>query len=118
MLLRSGSAAIVSTVATPALAGQPLSRDEQPPGDLDALIEAHKSAYTAFGTAVRQIGCSTSDQASRVEESALLAICAYPATGEHDRLAKARYLLEIEARGELDLPEHMQALLRSTMWRG
>jgi hypothetical protein len=26
--------------------------------------------------------------------------------------------LKIEARGELDLTEHMQAILRSTMWKG
>ncbi|WP_292447411.1 hypothetical protein [Mesorhizobium sp.] len=58
------------------------------------------------------------DSASRAEERALLAICAYPAVREADRLTKARYLLEIEARGELDLAEHMQALLRSTMWKG
>lgn len=118
MLLRSGSAAIVSTVATPALVAQPLGRDEQSPNGLDALIEAHKAAYAALGTAMRQIGCSSRDQASRTEERALLAICAYPAIGERDRLAKARYLLEIEARGELDLPEHAKALLLSTTWRG
>ena len=55
------------------------------------------------------------ERASREEERALLAICAYPAVSEGDCLVKACYLLEIEARGELDLPEHMQALLRSTM---
>ncbi|ESW63512.1 hypothetical protein X772_36360 [Mesorhizobium sp. LSJC280B00] len=26
--------------------------------------------------------------------------------------------MKIEARGELDLAEHLQALLRSTMWTG
>ncbi|MDX8482936.1 hypothetical protein RFN28_31415 [Mesorhizobium sp. VK24D] len=57
------------------------------------------------------------DRASRAEERALLAICAYPAARESDRVAKARYLLEIERRGELDLAEQMQALLRSTMWK-
>lgn len=57
------------------------------------------------------------DTASRAEEEALLAICAHPAVREGDRFAKARYLLEIEARGELDLPEHTQALLRSAMWK-
>ena len=120
LLLRSGSAAIVSTVATPVLAARPLDRDERPSNDFDALIEAHKAAYAAFNATVRQAGRSSRDrdQASRSEESALLAICAYPAIGERDRLAKARYLLEVEARGELDLPEHTQALLRSTMWRG
>jgi hypothetical protein len=57
------------------------------------------------------------DSASRAEERALLAVCSYPAVGEGDRWAKARYLLKIEARGELNLTEHMQALLRSTMWK-
>jgi hypothetical protein len=63
-------------------------------------------------------GRSDSARASLEEERALLAICSYAAVGEGDRLAKARYLLEIEARGELDLAEHMQAVLRSTMWKG
>ena len=64
------------------------------------------TAYAAFGKAIHE------------EERALLAICAYPAVTEDDRLAKARYLFEIEARGELDLPEHLQALLHSAMWKG
>jgi len=34
---------------------------------------------------------------------------------EGDRQAKARCLFKVEAHGELDLAEHMQALLRSTM---
>lgn len=63
-------------------------------------------------------GSSESDRASGEEERALLAICGYLAVGEADRLAKARYLLEIEARDELDLGVYMQAVLRSTMWRG
>lgn len=79
----------------------------------------HRTAYAAFGKAVHERdGRCGQDRASREEERALLAICAYPAVREGDRLAKARYLLEIEMRGELDLPEHMQALLRSTMWKG
>lgn len=78
------------------------------------------AAYAAFGEAVQEVGGARRgyERASREEEMALLAICAYPAVAEGDRLAKARYLLEVEARGELDLPEHMQALLRSTMWKG
>jgi hypothetical protein len=32
------------------------------------------------------------DRANRAEESALVAICAYPAVRESDRLAKAQYL--------------------------
>lgn len=80
------------------------------------LIEAHRAAYAAFGKALHEIG-GDSDGASREEERALLAICGYVAVEEGDRLAKAQYLLEIEARGELDLAEHMQAVLRSTMWK-
>jgi hypothetical protein len=62
-------------------------------------------------------GSSDSDRAGREEERALLAICSYAAVGEGDRVAKAGYLLDIEARGELDLAEHMPAVLRSTMWK-
>ncbi|MER9303960.1 hypothetical protein NKJ06_09470 [Mesorhizobium sp. M0293] len=57
-------------------------------------------------------------KASRAEERVLLAICAYPASEEGDRLAKARYLLQIEARGELDLSEQLQAILHSSMSKG
>ncbi|WP_288142170.1 hypothetical protein [Mesorhizobium sp.] len=46
---------------------------------------------------------------------ALLAICSYPAISRGDRRAKAEYLLAAEARGELDLEEHMQAILHSMM---
>jgi hypothetical protein len=83
------------------------------------LIEAHRTAYAAFGKTLHEIGGrSDTDRASREEERALLAICGYAAVWEGDRVAKARYLLEIEARGELDLAEQMQAVLRSTMWKG
>ncbi|MFK0692763.1 hypothetical protein ACFX5Q_32115 [Mesorhizobium sp. IMUNJ 23033] len=84
------------------------------------LIKSHKAAYAAFGKAHHELGGSSRDhyRASREEERALLAICAHPAVREGDRLAKARYLLEIEARGELDLAEQLQALLRSTIWKG
>nr|WP_245432834.1 hypothetical protein [Mesorhizobium loti] len=92
-------------------------RDREPNVELVALIEAHKSAYTALRKTVEEISGSGSifDNACRTEENALMAICAYPAITEGDRLAKAGYLLQIEARGELDLPQHMQAILRSTM---
>jgi len=115
LLFHSSSAIFASTVAAVALA-EP-HRERVAPNKLRALIQAHVIAYAAFGKAVREMGCSSRDydQADREEERALLAICAYPAVIEGDRLAKARYLLEIEARGELDLPEQMQALLRSTM---
>ncbi|MER9713286.1 hypothetical protein NKJ13_23995 [Mesorhizobium sp. M0174] len=111
---------MASTVGTKALAADPPRGDREPSNQLGALIEAHKKAYTAFGKAVRETGGNSQDRdrASRTEETALLAICAYAAVRESDRLSKAGYLLEIEARGELDLPEHVQALLRSTMWNG
>ena len=117
LLFHSSSAVVASTVSATALAGPRLGRE--PSSELQVLIDAHNAAYVAFGRAVHEKGSSSRDYdgASRAEERALLAICAYPAVGEGDRLAKARYLLEIEGRGELDLPEHMQALLRSTMWK-
>ncbi|RUW35245.1 MAG: hypothetical protein EOS38_04500 [Mesorhizobium sp.] len=120
LLFHSSSAVVASTVAAAALNTKPPRRDREPSSELRALIEAHKTKYVVFGKAIHEMGGSSRDydRASRAEEKALLAICAYPAVREGDRWAKARYLLEIEARGELDLPEHMQALLRSTMWKG
>jgi uncharacterized membrane protein len=113
LLLHSGSAVVASSVTAPALGTQ------GPPSNLRALIEAHKIAYAEFCKALHEIGGGrgASARASREEERALLAICGYVAVEEGDRLVKARYLLEIEARGELDLAEHMQAVLRSTMWK-
>ncbi|BCM18007.1 hypothetical protein [Mesorhizobium sp. J8] len=118
MLFHSGCAVVASTVAADAHSAKALKHNRQPSKDLIALIEAHKTSYAAFGKLVHKTGSHSRDhiEAGREEERALLAICAYRAVKEGDRLAKARYLLEIEARGELDLPEHMQALLRSTMW--
>lgn len=120
LLLSSGSAVIASMGAATAYATEPRRRDREPPRDLRALIKAHKATYAAFGKAIQERDGSNRehDRASRAEERALLAVCAYPAVREGDRRAKARYLLKIEARGELDLAEHMQALLRSTMWKG
>ena len=83
---------------------------------LRSLIDAHRAAYAALlDTFVDQPGGSKRayDDADRVEQRALLAICSYPAVEIGERRAKARYLAAIEARGELDLPEHMQAILRS-----
>lgn len=119
LLLSSGSAVIASMGAA-AHAGEPRRRDREPSRDLLALIKAHKAMYAAFGKAIQEKdgGNREHDRASRAEERALLAVCAYPAVREGDRRAKAGYLLRIEARGELDLAEHMQALLRSTIWKG
>lgn len=120
LLFHSSSAVVASTVTAAALAAELPSRDQEPSVELRALIEAHKTAYAEFIKAVHEMGASSRDcdGASRAEEKALLAICAYPAMTEDSRWGKARYLLEIEARGELDLPGHVQALLRSTMWKG
>ncbi|WP_084566813.1 MULTISPECIES: hypothetical protein [unclassified Mesorhizobium] len=119
LLLHSGSAVVASSMTAAALGAEPPTRDQEPSSYLRALIEAHKTAYAEFGKALHEIGGGSDDRAraSREEERALLAICGYPAVGG-DRLVKARYLLEIEARGELDLAEHMQAILRSTMLKG
>ncbi|WP_245271917.1 hypothetical protein [Mesorhizobium sp. LNJC391B00] len=101
LLLHSGSAVVASTVAATAFNTEPPGRDQEPSNNLRALIEAHKAAYAAFGKALHDIGggSSGSDRASLEEERALLAICGYAAVTERDRLTKARYLLEIEARG-------------------
>lgn len=112
--LNSGGAIIASTVAGPVPATASTDRNLALSRDLQALIAAHKAMYGAFQKTVRS--SHDHESAGRAEEKALLAVCAYPAVGEADRKAKARYLLEIEARGELDLAEQMQALLRSTMW--
>lgn len=118
LLFQSGSAVVASTVAATARGTESPGGDQEPSDRLQELIEAHRTAYAAFGKTLHDVGRGDSARASREEESALLAICGHPAVEEGDRLAKARYLLEIEARGELDLPEHMQAVLRSTMWKG
>ena len=116
MLFQSGSAVVTSTIAKAAVA-KPSPPEQQSFSHLQGLIDTHQTAYVSFGKVVHDVRADRSDRerASRDEEKALLAICAYPAVAEGDRLAKARYLLEIEARGELDLPVHMQTLLRSTM---
>lgn len=117
LLVQSGAAVFASTVAETACAAEAPRRAPGSSSTLRALIEAHMTAYAAFGKAIHETGGGSRDhdRASRAEERALLAICAYPAVSESDRSVKAQYLLEIEARGELDLPQHMQALLRSTM---
>jgi uncharacterized membrane protein len=117
LLLQSGGAVVASTIVARAAVAKPSPREQQSSSHLQGLIDTHQTAYAAFGKAVRDVRANRSDheRASRDEEKALLAICAYPAVEEGDRVAKARYLLEIEARGELDLPVHVQTLLRSTM---
>lgn len=119
LLLSSGSVVIASPFVGTAIAGKPHRRNQGPSRELRALIEAHKAMYAVFGKSIREPGTNGRelDKVSRAEERALLAVCSYPAVSEGDRRTKARYLLKIEARGELDLKEHMQAVLLSTMWR-
>jgi hypothetical protein len=83
--------------------------------ELEGLIEAHKGAYRGLIELLhRSAGKSRPARAAdRIEHEALLAVCAFAARSEADRQIKAQYLLEVEERGELDLPEHMQAVLRS-----
>lgn len=85
--------------------------------ELQKLIAAHERAYAVFHRVFPRPG-SPSDERERVdriEQEALLAVCAHSATTRGDRRAKADYLLVVEARGELDREEHMQAILRSMM---
>lgn len=119
LLLSSASAVISTTVIGVAISREQQPRQQGPSRELKALIEAHKATYLAFGRAIHATGGNARDhsRASRTEEKALVALCCYPAVSDADRWAKAKYLLKIERRGELDLKEHMQAVLRSTMWR-
>jgi hypothetical protein len=107
-----GSAVIGTTVA-----GIGLAREPEPSHEMSTLIEAHMAAYATLMKAIRKPSGRHNDHAasSRAEEKALLAVCGFPAIGEADRRAKATYLLQIEARGELDLREHMQTVLLSMM---
>lgn len=88
----------------------------KPSPALQELIDAHRTAYEAFVEMISATGAKSGGPAkvSRIEEEALLAVCAFRARSEGDRRAKARYLLAIEARGELDLPQHIRAVLRAT----
>ncbi|MDX8496416.1 hypothetical protein RFN29_33385 [Mesorhizobium sp. VK22B] len=86
LLFHSGSAVVASTVAATAHETEPARWDQEPSKELPVLIEAHKRAYEAFGRAVHQRGGNSRDynRASRAEERALLASCAYPAVSEGD----------------------------------
>jgi hypothetical protein len=117
LLVSSGSAVIASSIVGTANAGTRQCGNPRPSGELRDLIEQHEAAYAAFGRAIGVAGGNRHghENASRAEEKALLAVCSFPAISETDRRTKAEYLLEVEARGELDLKEHMQAILHSTM---
>jgi hypothetical protein len=97
------------------LAASSVSTDVAASPELKAMIAAHQMAYAEFHATVHRVGGSRDDceQADKVEQDALLAVCSYPATSRDDRRTKATYLLAVEARGELDLPQHMQAILHS-----
>ena len=102
--------AAVASVVEPTLA-----EGEGASPELRALIGAHEATYVGLYTVVHQAGSSSHERkrADRIEQEALLAICSYPAVSRGDRRTKADYLLIAEARGELDLEEHMQAILHS-----
>lgn len=106
-----------SAVFGTAVAGKGIAGEQEPSRELTTLIEAHRAAYAAFMETMRKPNGTRNDHAasSQAEERALLAVCDYPVISEADRRAKAAYLLEIEARGELDLREHMQAVLFAMM---
>lgn len=108
LLAFTGAAATVK----PASAG-----DEAITPELQSLIAAHEKAYAVFHQVFRRPGSRRDDreQIDRIEQEALLAVCAYPAGSRAERRAKAEYLLAVEARGELDGEEHMQAILRSIL---
>ena len=111
---------IAAITAQPAFAEMPRKQTLKPSKlspELRTLIDAHRTAYKAFVEMIRATDAKSGDsaRASRIEEKALLAVCAFPARSEGDRRAKARYLLKIEARGELDLPQHIRAVLRATI---
>ncbi|NGO56073.1 hypothetical protein [Allomesorhizobium camelthorni] len=118
LILNSATAAIALTVTGTASAREPQARNQIPSCELRALIKAHKATYASFGRAIHETCSSGRDcsKAARAEEEALMAVCSFPAVSEADRRVKAKYLLKVEARGELDLKEHMQAVLRSTLW--
>jgi hypothetical protein len=107
-----GSAVIGTTVA-----GIGIATEREPSQGMSTLIEAHMAAYATFMKAIREPSGRHNDHAagSRAEEKALLAVCGFSAISEADRRAKATYLLQVEARGELDLREHMQTVLLSMM---
>ncbi|TPK52900.1 MULTISPECIES: hypothetical protein [unclassified Mesorhizobium] len=100
-----------------AVAVDPVSASASSSPKLQALIAAHQATYDEFHRVVHRAGSRRDDRerVDEVEQEALLAVCSYPAISRDDRRAKAKYLLAVEARGELDLEEHMQAILRSTM---
>ncbi|TIW52167.1 MAG: hypothetical protein E5V54_31245 [Mesorhizobium sp.] len=112
-MTRRALLALASAVVT----ADPASADVRTSPQLQALIAGHGAAYAAFYRVVHRAGSSRDDRerADQVEQEALLAVCSYPAISRDDRRIKAKYLLAVEARGELDLEEHLQAILRSTM---
>lgn len=100
-----------------AVAVDPVSADVRTSPKLQALIAAHEAAYAEFHRVIHGVESSRDERkrADGVEREALLAVCSYPATCRGEQRAKAEYLLTAEARGELDLEEHMQAILHSMM---
>ena len=106
---------LLAFTAVASVVGPTFAEGEGASPELRALIGAHHASYVGLHRVVHQAGSSSHERkrADRIEQEALLAICSYPAISRGDRRAKAEYLLTVEARGELDLEEHMQAILHS-----
>lgn len=105
---------LAALVASPAFVEARQEREPRASPELRMLIETHRKAYaTLMRSLHRSADRSYRGTADRIEQEALLAVCAFPARSDADRHVKAEYLLDIEERGELDLPQHIQAILRS-----
>lgn len=115
LLLSSTGTLIASLIDDTAFAN--VSSRHERSHELPNLIEAHRIAYAAFCKAFHATVNKSDDIAarSREEEEALMAICSFQAGSRNELRAKAEYLLEVEARGELDLREQMQAVLQSML---
>ena len=96
----------IPAVAVAAMTAQPVFAEtpgkqtlkpslSKPSPELRKLIGAHRTAYAAFVEMIRPTGTRSGGpaKASRIEEKALLAVCAFRARSDGDRRAKARYLL-------------------------
>ena len=116
LLVTSTSVLLGSPADSEAVASGP-GPHQQPSRDLSDLIHEHRSAYALFCEAMHASGRDAAETAKigRDEEAALLAICSFRALTDCDRRTKAEYLLEIERRGELDLSEHIRAVLQSML---
>lgn len=116
-LLVTSTSVLLGSAADSEAAASGKGPQQQPSRDLLNLIYEHRSAYALFCHAMHASGHNAGETAKigRDEETALLAICSFRTLTDCDRRTKAEYLLEIERRGELDLGEHIRAVLQSML---